>query len=158
VALGSQAAYPHLKGLKANLYKCFITRAWDVGCPGGAAGFLHPEGAYDDPSGGLLREALYPRLKGHFQFVNEAALFAEVSNHVKFSVNVYSCQSSDRVRFLQMTSLCHPSTLDACMVHDGAGAIPGIKDDNNDWDLRPHHRRLTVIDGERLAPVCQTVR
>jgi hypothetical protein len=37
------------------------------------------------------------------------------------------------------------------MVHDGAGAVPGIKDDHNDWDLRPHRRRLIEIDRERLA-------
>jgi hypothetical protein len=149
--LGSRAAYPHLKGLKANLYKCFITRAWEVGCPGGAAGFLHPEGVYDDPSGGPLRESLYPRLKGHFQFINELSLFPEVHHLVKFSVNVYSCCPSDGIRFLHVTNLYHPSTLGACVVHDGAGAVPGIKDDNNDWDLRAHRSRLIEIDRGRLA-------
>jgi hypothetical protein len=37
------------------------------------------------------------------------------------------------------------------MIHDGAGAVPGIKDDNNDWDLRSHRRRLIEIGKERLA-------
>ena len=34
--------------------------------PKGVAGFLHPEGIYDDPNGGLFRAAIYPRLRGAF--------------------------------------------------------------------------------------------
>jgi hypothetical protein len=149
--LGCHAMYPSLKGLKANLYKCFLTRAWEIGGSSGVAGFVHPEGVYDDPSGGSLRELLYLRLRGHFQFVNELSLFPEVDHHVKFSVNVYSGSPSDDVRCLHATSLYHPSSLDASMAHDGAGAIPGIKDDNNEWDLRPHRHRLIQIDRKHLA-------
>ena len=43
--------YPHLKKVQTNLYKCFITRAWEIGSEQGIAGFLHPEGVYDDPKG-----------------------------------------------------------------------------------------------------------
>ena len=43
----------------------------------GVAGFLHPEGIYEDPNGGLLRAAIYPRLRAHFQFQNEINLFLQ---------------------------------------------------------------------------------
>jgi hypothetical protein len=62
--------YSLLQGQKTNLYKCFITRAWAIGFEQSVAAFLHPEGVYDDPRGGPLRAALYPRLRGHFQFIN----------------------------------------------------------------------------------------
>ena len=42
------------------------------------------EGVYDDPNAGLFRAALYPRLRGHFQFINERELFPEV--HVEIDV------------------------------------------------------------------------
>jgi hypothetical protein len=85
--------YPHLKKVQTNLYKCFIARAWDIGGEHGIAGFLHPEGVYDDPKGGMLRAELYPRLKHHYQLANELILFPEVFHKIKYSINVYTCRS-----------------------------------------------------------------
>src|SRR5262249_48541059 len=31
VFLGCRGMYPHLQGMKPNLYKCFVTRAWEIG-------------------------------------------------------------------------------------------------------------------------------
>ena len=63
--------YPLLKGMQANLYKCFMPTAWRLSGSHGVTALLHPEGPYDDPKGGALREAVYPRLRAHFQFQNE---------------------------------------------------------------------------------------
>jgi hypothetical protein len=54
--------YPLLKGAQTNLFKCFLPQAWRVTSGIGVQGFLHPDGVYDDPKGGLLRGALYERL------------------------------------------------------------------------------------------------
>ncbi len=59
--------YPLLKGVQTNLYKCFMPLAWGLSSAHGVAGLLTPEGPYDDPNGGGLREALYQRLAAHFQ-------------------------------------------------------------------------------------------
>ena len=59
-----------------------------IGRDEGATAYLHPEGVYDDPKGGDFRKALYPRLRGHYQFINELKLFAEVHHQTVFSVNV----------------------------------------------------------------------
>ena len=67
--LNAKQNYPLLLGHKANLYKCFLPQGWMIGSTRGFAGFLHPEGVYDDPNGGRLRAALYPRLHAHYQFV-----------------------------------------------------------------------------------------
>ena len=60
VSLGSRSTYPYLQAMKANLYKCFITRAWEIADSSGVAGFLHPEGLYDDPKGGDFVQWLIP--------------------------------------------------------------------------------------------------
>jgi hypothetical protein len=74
--LNATQNYPLLKGMLTNLYKCFLPVGWKLIGGSGVAGFLHPEGPYDDPNGGKLREVLYRRLLAHFQFVNELQLFA----------------------------------------------------------------------------------
>lgn len=50
--LNAQQNYPVLRGVQTNLYKCFLPQAWRLGAQKGVAGFLHPEGIYDDPRGG----------------------------------------------------------------------------------------------------------
>ncbi|WP_140409760.1 hypothetical protein, partial [Escherichia coli] len=87
--LNAQQNYAVLAGQKANLYKCFLPQAWRLGAEKGVAGFLHPEGVYDDPKGGQLRAAVYPRLRAHFQFQNEKGLFP-IGNRNKFSINLYA--------------------------------------------------------------------
>ena len=81
--------YPLLKGQQTNLFKCFLPQAWDFSSKAGVSAFVHPEGVYDDPRGGALREKLYARLRKHFMFANERKLFSEVDHHTQFSLNVY---------------------------------------------------------------------
>ncbi|MBJ3457158.1 hypothetical protein JGC22_26030, partial [Salmonella enterica subsp. enterica serovar Agona] len=126
--LNAQQNYPVLRGVQTNLYKCFLPQAWRLGTQKGVAGFLHPEGIYDDPKGGQLRAAVYPRLRAHFQFQNELNLFVEVDHHAKFSSNIYSaCPGS--VGFEHISNLYAPQTIDACFEHSGSGDIPGLKDE-----------------------------
>ena len=142
--------YPLLAGQKANLYKCFLPQAWMVAGAGGVTGFLHEEGVYDDPKGGPFREALYPRLRAHFQFLNEKRLFPEVDHHTSFSVNV--CGRARRLpRFAHIANLFAPATVDACFDHDGRGPVPGIKDDENRWTTAGHRDRIVDVDREALG-------
>jgi len=142
--------YPLLAGQKANLYKCFITRAWELNGPTGATGFLHPDGVYDDPNGGPLRRMLYPRLRFHLQFQNELQLFAEVDHHAKFSVNIYH-RSQEEPSFTHLANLFAVSTVDASLEHAGPGPITGIKNDDGNWGTAGHHDRVIRVDANRLA-------
>ncbi|MFO0680514.1 MAG: hypothetical protein U0234_00620 [Sandaracinus sp.] len=83
--LSAATNYPLLQGVKTNLYKCFLPLVWTWRSTIGTSGLLHPEKVYDEPSGGALREALYPRLRRHYQFANEMVLFPEVDHHVRSS-------------------------------------------------------------------------
>ena len=106
--LNAEQNYPVLKGQQSNLYKCFLPQVWRIGC--GVQALLHPEGPYDDPKGGLLRSALYPRLRAHFQFENQLLLFAEVHHNTKYSINIYG-QRGSVIRFRQMANLYAPQTV-----------------------------------------------
>ena len=143
--------YPQLKGMQTNLYKCFLPQAWMVGSLGGVAGFLHPEGIYDDPKGGMFRQEVYPRLRYHFQFHNELSLFAEVHHVTKFSVNIYRNDTARPLQFAHLANLYLPQTVDNCFQHLGHGAVPGIKDEANRWNVAGHHDRIVRCDLDDLT-------
>ena len=155
--LNATQNYPLLKGQQTNLYKCFLPQAWRAASRRGVVGMLHPEGPYDDPKAAVFRAASYPRLRSHFQFLNERKLFPEVDHHTKFSVNIYgiggrSDQKSrlpDSVLFAHIANLFAPATVDACLEHDGSGPVPGVKDGYGDWNIAGHgHRKISVSSAE----------
>ncbi|MCC4602020.1 Eco57I restriction-modification methylase domain-containing protein [Xanthomonas melonis] len=146
--LNAMQNYPLLAGQKANLYKCFLPLVWRVGS--GVQALLHPEGPYDDPKGGELRMALYPRLKAHYQFANERLLFAEVDNHTRYSINVYG-SNRPTLQFVTVASLLDPSTLSRSLEHTGADLMPGMKTEQGKWELAGHAHRIIVVDEALLA-------
>lgn len=148
--LNSTQNYPLLEGMKANLFKCFLPLGWILTGLKGTCGFLHPEGIYDDPRGGKLREALYPRLRKHFQFVNEKKLFQEVGNQLKYSLNIYG-PSLTAVCFDHISNLFNTSTIESCYLHDGLGRVEGLKTTDGKWNTAGHSDRIIRIDEERLA-------
>ncbi|NEV64387.1 class I SAM-dependent DNA methyltransferase [Thiorhodococcus minor] len=149
--------YPLLEGQKANLYKCFLPQAWMLGSESGISAFVHPEGVYDDPKGGAFREAIYPRLKLHYQYQNEFALFVGTNDHgrMRFGTHIYQNQPSGSPCFLTINNLFIPRTVDACFEHDGKGPVPGIKDESeggrSSWNTRGHHDRLIPVRMHELA-------
>lgn len=141
--------YPLLKGMKANLYKCFLPLGWKIVGEKGIAGYLHPEGPYDDPEGGGLREILYRRLRAHFQFVNEGHLFAEVHNLTKYSVNVYGPERGE-ILFDNLANLFFPATVDASFKHDGTGTVGGYKDEGGKFNSAGHADRIVRVEESQL--------
>ncbi len=140
--------YPHLVGMKANLYKCFLPQAWYCGPECGVSAFVHPDGVFDDPKGGLLREDLYPRLRKHFQFTNELRLFSEVDHHTGFSLNIYSNKSTPT--FEAICNLFTPVTIENCFSVEAKEMIPGLKDDNGNWNVAGHPGRVVTIGKKEL--------
>ena len=122
--LNATQNYPDLTGQKTNLFKCFLPQSWMIGSKSGVAGFLHPEGIYDDPNGGTFRSSVYSRLRSHFQFANEKKLFSDVHHHTAFSVNIY-CRDPGERKFDHIANLYTPATVDATFAHNGVGDIPG---------------------------------
>ena len=152
--LNAMQNYPLLKGVQTNLYKCFMPLAWGLNSALGVAGLLHPEGPYDDPRGGNLREELYARLRRHFGFVNELQLFAEVDHHARYSVNIYG-RTKTTPRFDHLANLFAPATVDTCYLHDGTGEVGGYKNEEGQWNTTGHRDRIVRVDEVALATFAQ---
>ncbi|ABM18404.1 N-6 DNA methylase [Marinobacter nauticus] len=152
VFLNDVTLYPNLAGVQTNLYKNFIEKSWALIGQQGVVGLLHPEGVFDDGSGGLFRQAYYPRLRAHYQYENERQqeLFADVNARQTFSINIFG-DAADSVRFRAVFNLFGGHTLKHCLAHDRPqDPIPGIKDENGQWEVRGHCERVLWITEAEL--------
>ena len=145
--VGSPRQYPHLAGLQPDLYRCFMEQMWRHTSAQGTAALIHLESHFTDEKAGLLRRALYRRLRRHWHFVNQLKLF-EIQNEKQYGVTVHS--SEREPRFMQACWLYHPDTVQRSIKHDGSGVEPGLKDENDDWDQRPHRGRVTDVTAGTL--------
>jgi methylase of polypeptide subunit release factors len=143
--------YPLLAGQNTNLYKCFLTRSWELASTEGRLGLLHPPGVFDDRRGGALREEMYRRLISLLRFNNKAMLFSEISDHKQYDITAFRGTPRDEPDFWLLANLYHPRTIAACWAHDGVGTCPGLKTTDGQWELRGHRDRLVRIDRETLG-------
>ncbi len=146
--LGSEENYSLLAGA-VNLYKCFLPQMWLVGRDTGVSALIHPEGIYVDPQGGVLRENLYPRLRKHFMFANELKLFHEVDHHTQFSLNVYAAPQK-QVCFDSISNLYAVETIEQCYSRIDVESDFGIKDNDGNWNLSGHPKRILKITEKEL--------
>jgi very-short-patch-repair endonuclease len=143
--LNAMQNYPLLKGIQTNLFKCFLPQAWMFNRLTGVSGFLHPSGVYDDPKGGLLRREIYSRLKYVFGFINEKELFP-IGHQARFTLNIYSY--SKEINFVGIINLFSTKTVEESL-DDTAEAkklIPGIKTENDHWEVKGHPKRVIKVD------------
>ncbi|MDF1637671.1 hypothetical protein [Alcanivorax jadensis] len=162
--LNATATYPELRGVQTNLYKCFLPMAWKHSSKHGVAGFVHPEGIYDDPKGGVFRKDVYRRLRLHCQYQNEFGLFEGTNDHgrMRFGTHVYG-KPLVVPDFLSINNLYHPSTVDSCFSHDGKGIVGGIKEElveadgkvTTRWNTNGHRDRIIEIGQHELALFAQ---
>lgn len=155
--------YALLKGQQTDLFRCFLPQAWNFERTNGICGFIHPEGIYDDPNGGKLRKELFPRLRYHFQFINEKLLFPEVAHAKPFSLNVYgSPQDLSINKFDSISNLFVVKAIDECY-QSAVGEAEGLKDVNGNWSEKGHPDRilkygldelkiLALLCGENIEP------
>lgn len=151
--LGAIQNYPDLIGQQTNLYKCFLPQAWNFVNENGVSAFVHPDGVFDDPNGGILRKKIYSKLRYHFQFINEKLLFSEVGHPTIFSLNVYGKNKTVmNVKFDSISNLFDPSTVDQCYetstIND---EIEGIKDKKGDWNIKGHPLRIITYTINELS-------
>ncbi|WP_415395267.1 Eco57I restriction-modification methylase domain-containing protein [Rhodococcus globerulus] len=146
--LGSGIDRPALTGLQPDLYRCFMAHTWRAMSDHGIVGLIHPESHFTELRARVLRQETYRRLRQHWQFRNEERLF-EIHHAKEYGVHIYACVS--RISFLQGSSLYHPDTILRSFNHDGSGSAPGVKDDNGNWDLRPHSERIITVTEAELS-------
>lgn len=148
--LGSGVERPVLAGLQPDLYRCFMDRTWRSMAADGIVGLIHPESHFTELRANGLRKETYRRLRRHWQFKNNTYIFTEISDKRDFGVHVYGAPSR-AIEFLQSGWIYHPSVIDRSFNHDGSGQPPGVRDDQDNWDLRPHRERVVRVDESVLA-------
>jgi hypothetical protein len=152
--------YILLQGQRNNLYKCILSNSFSLISQTGFIGLVHPEGTYDDPNGQLLRSELYPRLKYHFQFINELMLFQEIHHSNFFGIHIYS-GFKNKIDFISISNLFSVSTIDGCFLHDGFGEVGGIKikdlsTNKLKWNIFSHKNRIVKISEAELTIIANT--
>ena len=146
--LNSLSNYEDLVGVQTNLFKCFLPQAWMIGNNEGISGFIHPDGIYDDPKGGRLREKLNQKLRMHLHFRNAKKLF-DVHDSVIFSINIYANKSTKD--YISIFNLFEPSTVDECIGGENMNKpVPGIKNESGNWELKGHPDRILKIGKKEL--------
>ncbi|MCQ9346081.1 Eco57I restriction-modification methylase domain-containing protein [Corynebacterium phoceense] len=146
--LGDPAQYPHLVNQQPDLYRGFMERTWQNSSDDGVICLVHPESHFTEQKAAPLRRGAYLRLRRHWQFINELKLF-DVHDLVKYGIHAYG-PAYETPLFKHAVSLYHPNTVTESLVHDGSGRPPGIKDDNDKWDLRPHKDRILTVNENAL--------
>ena len=144
--------YAVLKGQQTNLYKCFLPQAWEYSNRTGVSAYIHPEGVYDDPQGGALREKMYSRLRARFSFTNEMRLFREVDHHTQFILNVYGgpLKGHAIASFHSIDNLFDVFTIEECFDKSIDSSVPGIKGANGEWNIKGHPSRVVQIGEAEL--------
>lgn len=143
--------YPLLQGQQTNLFRCFLPHAWDYTQQSdGVSAFIHPDEVYADIKAGVLREQMLKRLKYHFQFINEKRLFAEVHPNTVFSLNIYSNQNKDIIKFDSIWKLYLPVTIDECYSDTSGAPVQPMKTADNEWNTKGFSDRIIVIDTSTL--------
>ena len=143
-ALGDATRYPHLAGQQPDLYRGFMERTWGNASDEGITSLIHPESHFTEKKAAPLRRGAYLRLQRHWQFINALMLF-DIDDHVVYGVHVYG-SASETPHFVQAGRMYHPTTARDSVDHDGTGDLPGIKDPDYNWDLRPHRDRIQIVD------------
>ena len=147
VFLNSTQNYPLLVGQKANLYKCFLPQSWLYASDKGISAFVHPNGVFEDSNGGRLREALYPRIRKNFRFINELKLFIDVHHETGFGLSIYGCPQ--RIRFDVISKLYDPSTIEDCYNTSPQLATSGILKKNG-WIVSGNADRIIHVTEKEL--------
>ncbi|MFE9433046.1 Eco57I restriction-modification methylase domain-containing protein [Streptomyces sp. NPDC006640] len=146
--LGAESEYPKLSGVQTNLYMNFMEKTWRNLRPGGAVGLIHPESHFGDNQGARVRSEAYSHLRRHYMFRNSLMLF-EIGDTVEYGIHIYG-QWRDP-RFINISWLFHPDTIDGSLTDSNRGDVPGIQYEAGGWDLRPHFDRVVHVDRATLA-------
>ncbi|MFG2446458.1 Eco57I restriction-modification methylase domain-containing protein [Nocardia fluminea] len=146
--LSSNLDRPVLAGLQPDLYRCFMERTWRSINRNGIVALLHPESHFTEKRATVLRHETYKRLRRHWQFRNSLILF-DIAHRQSFGVNIYG--ESRHIGFIHGSEILHPDIAVRSLIHDGTGPPPGIKNDHDQWDLRPHAERIVFVNYDVLA-------
>lgn len=148
--LNAEHNYPILRGLPANLYMCFVTRAWEITHVKSNVGFVHSEDFFTSANAGIFRERVYERLRYHFQFQNALLMFPEVGHRLAYSANIYG--TKEQISFDHICNLFSTKSLEGCYhTHITDEEAEDIKNKEGKWSVKGHPDRVIRITEKELA-------
>lgn len=150
--IGSEQNYILLVGQRNNLYKCVLVNSLELLNQLGFCGLIHPEGVFDDPNAGLLRQKIYHHLKYHFNFRNGLKIFSEVHDQMFFSLNIYTGKEGP-INFCAISELLLPSTIDGSFNSTDTSIPLGIKIKTNSafvWNTKPNKNRVVYFSNTEI--------
>ncbi|MEV5049439.1 hypothetical protein AB0N20_33825 [Streptomyces griseoincarnatus] len=148
--LAAPQVYPLISGTKPDLYRAFMSQAWDHTANRGSIGLIHPDTHFSGVNEARLREASYRRLRVHADFVNAGNRFfpPPVGRSSHFGVHIYG--EEGEINFNHLSWLFSVDALRLSATHDGSGDAPGVRF-RNGWDERPHLKRVVHVTLHTLA-------
>ena len=113
------------------------------------AAFLHPEGPYDDPKGGALREACIRGCGRIFSFINELQLFAEVDHRHEIQRQHLRSAQRGHPRSTTSPTCSRRRRSMPAIAHDGQGLVGGIQGRRRRMEYRRPPRSHRSCDRRR---------
>ena len=146
--VGAPEQYPHLAGLQPDLYRCFMERRGDTARREACSALIHPESHFTDEKAGSCVRELYCGSAATGSSSTNFSLF-EIKDRKFYRHHVLRSRAGTQ-RSLRQVRSTTPTLSLRSLVHDGSGPEPGLKDDDGNWDLRPHGSRITHVTDETL--------
>jgi hypothetical protein len=145
----SSAARSDLSPLAGReLYRSFLLEVWRNQADNACVGLIHPYAFLTHKASAPLRGDTYARLRRMWAFTNELKLF-EIQNQKPYSVSIYGARK-ESPSFQMASNLLHPRTVENSLRHSGAGAPPGVKTAEGEWDTSAHRSRIQTVDRDFL--------
>ncbi|MBM7572942.1 Eco57I restriction-modification methylase domain-containing protein [Aquibacillus albus] len=141
-----------MKKLKPNYYKPFIFQGFHFMSEKGIQGLVHGKGIYDENKAGDARKFLYKKLIYRFQFWNQLKLF-DIGNARPYFLSIFRNETKRNISFYSISNLFHPKTIEESLKHKEKNDVPGLKDEQNNWELRGHKDRIIKINDESLKVI-----
>ncbi len=148
--LNSSDTYEFKDSSTTNTYKFFYQRFLQATRKGGIHAMIAQDGLLTDDGNATARPTFYAELERGFRFWNELQLFAEVDHHVQFFAWISQRGKKD-IDFSFIDNLYHPDTVNRCRQESGKAPYRGMKDENNNWEVRGHPKRIVHMNRDKLA-------
>ena len=118
--------------------------------PNGIVGLIHPESHFTELRAKALRSAKRTEGYGVIGSSGTKNELFEMQHAKEYGVHVYGDVSAT-VCFRQAASLYHPILSPGHCTTMDLVLSPGVKDEDDRWDLRPHAERIIDVTESQLA-------
>lgn len=141
--------FRHIKKTSKNTYKFFTALGLSFLSDKGVLALIQEDGLLEDKKSDVFRGEMYKKFLYHFQFQNEKKLFSEVGNAKRFSINVFTSDSSE-INFEHIGNLFLPKTVNESYSASQNEELPLVKDIHGKWETKGSPKRIIKVDASLI--------